>query len=424
MCSSRYKAPPSDAIQIDHGLDTSPIERIGLHLLRRILSRLTIGKLTIITPSGAKVTRLCEDRSGDHPVPNATLTMHRWRMLIRLIRHGDIGFAESYMDGDWSSPDIAALIELAARNRAALDTTLSGTWLTRIADRFKHLRRANTREGSKRNIMAHYDLGNDFYTRWLDDTMIYSSAIYERATDTLEEAQARKIDAIVKQLDLQGGERVLEIGCGWGALAKRLAQEGCDVVAVTLSPAQHAMARERVAAAGLADKADILIQDYRDVEGQFDRIVSIEMFEAVGEAYWTTYFGQIAARLKPGGRAVLQVITIDESRFEAYRNDVDFIQRYVFPGGMLPTPTLIDTLSAQAGLQLAETYRFGLSYALTLAEWNRRFQREWPTLARQGFDDHFKRLWEYYLKYCEGGFAAGAIDVGLYTLTSPTTPSA
>ena len=416
----------------------SPIERVGMFLLKRILAKLTIGRLKVITPSGATLTRTDHD-SGS---PSAVLIIHRWRMLVSLLRHGDIGFADSYLDGDWSSPDIAALIELAARNRAALDDTIDGTWLKRCVDRVFHLRRANTRAGSKRNIVAHYDLGNAFYAHWLDSSMCYSSALYacdatvgvtadvmvdvtvKRAldprdtTDTLEDAQARKLDAIVAQLDLKGGERILEIGCGWGALALRLAEAGCHVTAVTLSPAQHTAAVARIFAAGFAEQVDIRLQDYRDIDGQFDRIVSIEMFEAVGEAYWPLYFARLHALLKPNGIALLQVITIDEKRFDAYRKDVDFIQRHVFPGGMLPTPTIIGSLCAQAGLHLAETRTFGKSYALTLAEWHRRFQHAWPSLQGQGFDERFKRLWEYYLTYCEGGFAAGAIDVGFYRMHS------
>nr|WP_284700775.1 cyclopropane-fatty-acyl-phospholipid synthase family protein [Robbsia betulipollinis] len=398
----------------------SGIERVCLLLLRKLLARWTVGRLTIVTPSGATLVRTSDD-ARPHPAAasHATLTIHRWRMLPRLLRHGDIGFAESYLAGDWSSPDVAALIALAAHNRDALDATMAGSLARRIGDRIGHWRRANTRAGSRRNIVAHYDLGNAFYERWLDAGMVYSSALYRHATDTLEEAQACKLDAIVAQLDLRGGERVLEIGCGWGALALRLAEAGCDVVAITLSPAQQALAAQRVADAGRQAQVDIRLQDYRDIEGSFDRIVSIEMFEAVGEAYWTTYFTQLAARLAPGGRALLQVITIAESRFAAYRRDVDFIQRYVFPGGMLPPPSRLRSLACEAGLGVESEQHFGASYARTLAEWHRRFLKEWPVLTAQGFDDRFKRLWEYYLKYCEGGFAAGAIDVGFYRFRAP-----
>jgi len=347
-------------------------------------------------------------------------------MLWRLIRRGDIGFAESYIDGDWSSPDVAALIALAARNRAVLDRTLAGGRLSDTIERVKHRLRANTRQGSRRNIVAHYDLGNAFYARWLDADMMYSSALYPTdASATLEAAQAHKLDAIIAQLDLKGGERILEIGCGWGQLAKRLAESGADVVGVTLSPAQHRWATARIAEAGWENAVEIRLQDYRDIQGKFDRIVSIEMFEAVGEAYWPVYFERLSALLNPGGSILLQVITIDESRFDAYRNDVDFIQRYVFPGGMLPSPTHIGQLAQAAGLALREVRRFGASYALTLAEWHRRFQDAWPAIREQDrrFDERFRRLWEYYLKYCEGGFTAGAIDVGFYRLSPANSRS-
>ncbi|MGI4814620.1 MAG: class I SAM-dependent methyltransferase [Janthinobacterium lividum] len=412
--SSHRKMSQLDSVQVHIDAQrVSLAERIGLALLRRILTRIAVGQLTVSTPDGATLTRAAEVAG-----PSATLRLRRWRLLTRLLMRGDIGFAESYFDGDWSSPDLAALIELAARNRSALDATISGSRLGRFAHRAFHLLRANTRRGSRRNIVAHYDLGNAFYRSWLDRSMTYSSAIFETASDTLEAAQTRKLDAIVDALDLQGGERVLEIGCGWGALAERLARRGCQVTALTLSPSQHAYATERIAAAQLSGSVEIRLQDYRDVEGSYDRIVSIEMFEAVGEAFWITYFSQLAMRLAPGGLAVLQIITIEASRFDDYRRGVDFIQRYVFPGGMLPTPQIVAQLAADASLESLDQRQFGASYALTLNAWHQRFQQAWPTLQTQRFDERFKRLWEYYLKYCEGGFAAGAIDVGLYRLAA------
>lgn len=423
MYWSRPKSTAMDTVPAHRRALARGIERACRLLLRRLLAGWAVGRLTVVTPSGATLVRGTEDADAHPAAGHATLTIHRWRMLRRLLRHGDIGFAESYLAGDWSSPDVAALIALVALNREALDPTMAGSVTRRICDRIGHWRHANTRAGSRRNIVAHYDLGNAFYARWLDTDMVYSSALYRHATDTLEEAQARKLDAIVAQLDLRGGERVLEIGCGWGALALRLARAGCEVVALTLSPAQHALASRRIADAGRQAQVDIRLQDYRDVEGSFDRIVSIEMFEAVGEAFWTTYFTQLAARLAPGGRALLQVITIAESRFAAYRRDVDFIQRYVFPGGMLPPPNRLHALARDVGLEVEGEQHFGASYARTLAEWHRRFVKAWPVLATQGFDERFRRLWEYYLKYCEGGFAAGAIDVGFYRYRAPAGAS-
>ncbi|WP_347558267.1 cyclopropane-fatty-acyl-phospholipid synthase family protein [Robbsia sp. KACC 23696] len=410
------------------------MQRIGTAILQRLLVRLEWGNLRVVTPEGMIVAHeALSDRttgSGDDDAQtppagaHATLVMHRWRMLLRLLRDGDIGFAESYMDGDWSSPDLAALIALAARNRAALDATLSGTWWRRLADHRSHKQRENTRGGSRRNIADHYDLGNAFYREWLDASMCYSSGLFPcdmpaQPNDvawpaTLEASQARKLDEIERLLMLQGGETVLEIGCGWGALAIRLAARGCQVLALTLSQAQHDETVARVAAAGLSDRVTVRMEDYRDVEGTFDRIVSIEMFEAVGETYWSTYYQKLSACLRPGGVAVLQVITIDESRFDAYRKDVDFIQRYVFPGGMLPAPSHLRSLGNAVSLPLLRERLFGLSYAATLAEWRRRFLLRWPDIRAMGFDERFRRLWEYYLAYCEGGFSAGAIEVGLY----------
>jgi cyclopropane-fatty-acyl-phospholipid synthase len=418
--------------RMPHRLGRGPLQRLGTAVLQRLLARLEWGQLRVITPEGMVVAHSSvsdQSRSGREggaktPVAGAeaTLVLHRWRTLLRLLRDGDIGFAESYIDGDWSSPDLAALIALAARNREALNGTLSGTWWRRIADRRQHRNRENTRHGSRRNIADHYDLGNAFYTKWLDASMCYSSGVFpcdlpaqqSMTSPTLEAAQARKLDEIERLLMLQGGERVLEIGCGWGALAIRLAQRGCDVLALTLSEEQFNETRTRVAAAGLSDRVTVKMQDYRDVDGVFDRIVSIEMFEAVGESYWNAYYQKLSACLRPGGLAVLQVITIDESRFDAYRDDVDFIQRYVFPGGMLPAPSHLHSLGDAVSLPLLRERRFGQSYAATLAEWRHRFLQQWPEILTLGFDDRFRRLWEYYLAYCEGGFAAGALDVGLY----------
>ena len=444
MCAIRYKAldhRPVTLHEDEHGrtphrLPRGPLQRLGTAVLQRLLAKLEWGQLRVITPEGMVVAhssasdhaQSARDDGSQTPGAGAeaTLVLHRWRTLSRLLRDGDIGFAESYIDGDWSSPDLAALIALAARNRDALDRTLSGTWWRRIADRRKHRNRENTRRGSRRNIAEHYDLGNAFYSAWLDASMCYSSAIFPcdltpQQTDappapaqTLEAAQARKLDEIERMLLLQGGERVLEIGCGWGALAIRLAQRGCHVLALTLSEEQYNETRARVAAAGLSDRITVRMQDYRDVDGIFDRIVSIEMFEAVGESYWNTYYRKLSACLRPGGLAVLQVITIDESRFDAYREDVDFIQRYVFPGGMLPAPSHLHSLGDAVSLPLLRARRFGLSYAATLAEWRQRFLQRWPDIQTLGFDERFRRLWEYYLAYCEGGFAAGALDVGLY----------
>jgi cyclopropane-fatty-acyl-phospholipid synthase len=379
-----------------------------------VIRSLKVGHLTIQTPSGARV-----EGRGDIDGPRATLILHRWRTMRRLMLGGDVGFAEAYIDGDWSTPDLATLVELAARNENALSEVTAGRRLARFLHRVKHLLRTNTKRGSRRNIEAHYDLGNDFYKLWLDPSMTYSSALYASPKQSLDEAQENKLSRIMDLLSLKGGERVLEIGCGWGRLAERLSVDrGAHVTGLTLSPSQLAVAKERLRLSG-AKNSELRLQDYRDVTEKFDRVVSIEMIEAVGEKYWPAYFGKIADVLKPGGRAVLQVITIANERFDFYRRNADFIQRYIFPGGMLPSPAVMLDQIAQAGMHFTSLENFGESYAHTLNEWNRRFQRVWPEIEAMGYSRRFKRTWEYYLAYCEGGFRSKAIDVGLYVMTKP-----
>lgn len=379
--------------------------------LRRVLSRIAIGQLTVVTPDGERLYS-----APGLPGPQATLFLDNWRSIRRLLLDGDIGLAEAYRDGDVHTPDLTALIELGARNDATLRELVSGVWPARLLNRLRHILNANTRRGSRRNITAHYDLGNEFYSRWLDASMMYSSALYEAPTDTLESAQKRRLDRIVAMLDLSGGEHVLEIGCGWGALAERLAREGCRVTAVTLSPAQLEAARQRIAAAGLSERVTIELRDYRDVSGEFDRIVSIEMIEAVGRAYWPSYFETLHRSLRPGGRVVLQAITIDDALFESYQQGTDFIQRYIFPGGSLPSVPVLKRSADTAALAVVEQLDFGGSYALTLREWRRRFLDNWADIAPLGFDEPFRRLWEFYLCYCEAGFRARTIDVNLIAL--------
>jgi cyclopropane-fatty-acyl-phospholipid synthase len=328
---------------------------------------------------------------------------------------GDVGFAEAYADGDWSTPDLRALFDLALQNEAALTRTTDGWWVTRALRRLYHRQRANSRRGSRWNIAAHYDLGNDFYAKWLDRGMNYSSALYESDVQTIEQAQAAKLTRVVELLEIEGGERVLEIGCGWGGMADRLVRDhACLLTGVTLSIEQLSYARRRLADA--EGRADLRLQDYRDIEGRFDRIVSIEMMEAVGEEYWALYFDTLRERLRDGGIAVLQIITIAEERFAAYRARPDFIQRHIFPGGMLPTDDIIRSEAARAGLRLVAHECFGQSYARTLQEWRLRFLQSWPQLERMGFDRRFRRLWEYYLIYCEAGFRSGATCVAFYKL--------
>jgi len=391
-----------------YGRSLTKPKSLLIRALSRILSNLECGRIVVTLPGGERF-----EHSAPRPGPEAVLTVHRWRALWRTIARGDIGFAEAFIDGDCSSPDLAKVIELFVRSQATLDK-VAGLAPVRLINRLRHMARANTKRGSKRNIVAHYDLGNDFFARWLDDGMSYSSALYTAAGQTLEAAQTAKQDKILDELALAPGNSVLEIGCGWGGLAERIARKGAHVTALTLSPSQLACAKARLAASGEA--CDLRLQDYRDVRGTFDRIVSIEMLEAVGRAYWPSYFAMIRDRLARDGQAVLQVITLDESRYDTYTRQVDFIQRYIFPGGMLPTPAIMREQIAAAGLALKSTFTFGESYANTLAEWSRRFHGALPAIEAMGLDEKFQRLWAYYLAYCEGGFRAGVLDVGLYTI--------
>jgi cyclopropane-fatty-acyl-phospholipid synthase len=384
---------------------------LARRLARLLLSRIHTGRLTIVTPSGMRFVS-----HGTGSGPEGVLVLRRWRTLRRLLLRGDIAFAEAFIDGDWDSPDLPALIELAGRNLPTLAKAIDANAFRRLRNRLVHRLNANTRRGSKRNIRHHYDLGNSFYRLWLDSGMSYSSALYSGAEQTLEEAQAAKQRRAIALMDLSGGERVLEIGCGWGGLAEQLAHgSGCHVTGVTLSPAQLDYATARLGEM----PAELRLQDYRDVRGRFDRIVSIEMMEAVGEAYWPSFFSALHDRLKPGGLAVLQAISIREDQFDSYRRCTDFIQHYIFPGGMLPTITEIRRQTERAGMLLRSMENFGGSYARTLAEWRKRFHLAWPEIEKLGFDARFRRMWDYYLAYCEGGFRAGTIDVGLYVLAKP-----
>jgi cyclopropane-fatty-acyl-phospholipid synthase len=391
-----------------HGLGAS----IAVGIVRRLLAMLDAGCLTVVLPSGAII-----EHRGSRPGPTAQLNMKRWRAVRRLVLEGDVGFAGAYVEGDWSSPDLTALIELGALNGQKFMDAVAGSTPFRIANWIGHRFRANTKTGSRRNIEFHYDLGNQFYRFWLDSSMNYSSAIFGRAEATLEEAQETKLRRIVETLRVPQGGNVLEIGCGWGALASTMAQDaGANVTGLTISPAQLQSATELVRARSLEKQVDLRLQDYRDVEGTFDRIVSIEMIEAVGREFLPGYFDTIRSRLKPGGLCVLQAITIAEDRFADYCRRPDFIQRYIFPGGFLPTKTLLRETMESAGLRLTAIETFGDSYALTLREWRRRFLIAWPDIQKLGFTPSFRRLWEYYLCYCEAGFRAGAIDVGLYSV--------
>jgi len=387
-----------------HELASLPrVARMGFNLL---LS-LKYGSLVVCLPNG----RTYQIR-GAEPGPDAHLNIHDIRFARMVVQSGDVGVGEAYMAGYWSSPDITTFLELFCINRDATVEALKGRPVMRFLLSLRHWLNANTKRGSKRNISAHYDLGNSFYNEWLDETMTYSSALYEDGTQSLESAQNAKYASLVKGADIQPDHTVLEIGCGWGGFAEFVGKEvGAKVKALTISQEQYDFARERIFKAGLNEKVDVCFQDYRDETGQYDRIASIEMFEAVGEKYWPTYFEKLSSCLKPGGRAGLQIITIQDRMFDDYRRGTDFIQRHIFPGGMLPPPTKLANMGAHLGLHLKAERIFGQDYARTLAEWRERFHDAWPRIKPLGFDDRFKRLWEFYLHYCEAGFRSENIDV-------------
>ncbi|PKO88728.1 MAG: SAM-dependent methyltransferase [Betaproteobacteria bacterium HGW-Betaproteobacteria-10] len=368
-------------------------------LVFQLLEKLHNGRLEIRLPDGSS-------RLFGHGEPSVTLNVIDEAMFSAVLAKGDIGLAEAYLDAQWDSPDITGLLALLANNRAVLKKAVYGSWRNLLAARVRHWLNGNSRAGSKRNIMAHYDLGNDFYQLWLDPGMSYSSALY-RAVDegNLESAQRAKYARILSRLKADAGQSVLEIGCGWGGFAELAVADGLQVTGLTLSPAQLKWAQKRVPG------ADLRLQDYRDTQEQFDHIVSIEMFEAVGERWWPTYFKSIAKALKPGGRAVVQSITIRDDLFANYRKGTDFIQQYVFPGGMLPSRAAFRAAAAKQGLVVHGEYAFGEDYARTLAEWRHAFEAKWPEIAALGFDENFRRLWRMYLCYCEAGFLAGNVDV-------------
>jgi cyclopropane-fatty-acyl-phospholipid synthase len=379
-----------------------------------LLRRLQAGTLTLRTPDG--VTHQATGVS--RPELHAVLDVHDWSVFGATLRTGDIGFAESFMAGQWTTPQLADLLRLILANREVVDQAIYGSWWGSLLHRLQHALNRNTRRGSKRNIQAHYDLGNEFYALWLDSTMTYSSAWFEGDhTRPLAQAQTAKLRRAIAATGVQPGQRLLEIGCGWGAVAEAAALEGVEVVGLTLSNEQLAWAQARLARAGVAERTDLRLQDYRDVpDGPFDAIVSVEMFEAVGRPYWGGYFETVRRQLKPGGKACIQVIVIRDDLFERYARSADFIQRHVFPGGMLPSTALFEQHARAAGLRVVERFAFGLDYAETLRRWRQAFLARLEQVRSQGFDERFVRLWEFYLAYCEAAFDAGNTDVIQFTL--------
>ncbi|MEN2980613.1 cyclopropane-fatty-acyl-phospholipid synthase [Tistrella bauzanensis] len=394
-------------------------------LLRGAVERWAVGDLTIILPDGRRVVA-----RGATPGPHALMRLADWSVVRRCLKRGAVGFAEAYIDGAVDTDDLPALLTLLARNEAALAAGFAGRRTARILGWMAHaLVRRNSRRGSKRNIHAHYDLGNSFYELWLDPSMSYSAGIFgpdgpgsdgpgsdDTASDDtgdLIAAQHAKYDRILDRIAGDGSKaaHILEIGCGWGGFAERAAERGHTVHGITISRAQLAYAKARARAGGWDDRAVLDFRDYRDLQGRFDHIVSIEMIEAVGERWWPAYFRTLADRLAPGGRAIVQAITIHDAHFDRYRRGADFIQRYVFPGGMLPTRQIIRDQAAAAGLAVTDEYAFGADYARTLIAWLARFDAARARVVAAGFDDRFIRLWRYYLAYCAAGFDTGRIDV-------------
>ncbi len=393
-----------------------PAPTLAARTLFRLLSRLARGRLTVCTPEG--VRRVF---AGEEPGPVADLEIRDWRAVGRMVRAADIGVAECWRDGLIDTSDMTAFLQLCEANESVLAEVWTGNPLVALFYRLAHLLRANTRAGSRRNIHAHYDLGNEFYALWLDRTMTYSSGLFTAGLDgSLERAQEAKYERMLETLGVASGHHVLEVGCGWGGFAEYAARtRGCRVTGITISRAQLDYARTRIRRAGLDHLVDLRFQDYRDLEGTYDRIVSIEMVEAVGERWWPAYFRKLRDCLVPGGRACIQAITIDESAFAQYRRSSDFIREYVFPGGMLAPVERLAREARAAGLSAHEPFRFGLHYAETLRRWRERFEERAAAVRALGFDGKFLVLWRFYLHYCEAGFNARRTDVVHLELERP-----
>jgi cyclopropane-fatty-acyl-phospholipid synthase len=376
---------------------------------------MAIGRMDFVLPDG-RIFRA----EGAAPGPVAELQVIDTDIFTRLVRDGDLAFSESYMTGGWSTPDLQAFMDLIHAGNDEVYDGFPGMKLVRAYEMFRFWLHSNTKKQAQKNISAHYDLGNEFYGLWLDDTMTYSSAKFDNGQESLEKAQTAKYASMVDQMGAQPGDHILEIGCGWGGFAEYAAAErGLKVTGLTISREQHAYAVERMARKGLSDRVEIKMQDYRDEQGIYDGIASIEMFEAVGQKYWSTYFNTVRDRLRPGKFATLQIITIQDKRWDVYRKGVDFIQKYIFPGGMLPAPSVLRAEVENAGLSVARSIEFGDSYSQTLRRWHETFNDRWDEVAELGFDDQFRRMWNYYLTSCAAAFKTGICDVTQITVRRP-----
>ena len=391
--------------------------RLGTETLLSLLSQLSSGHLKMVLPDGN-----IREFGNKSDALHAELQILDWSVFKQVLSHGDIGFAESYIRGEWNTPDLKAILELAIRNRTILEKAIYGSWYGSILYRIRHWLRDNSKTGSRKNIHAHYDLGNAFYTLWLDPTMSYSSAWFsEGEKQSLADAQRAKISRILQSLDTKAGDHILEIGCGWGGVMEEALRSNTAITGLTLSTEQKAFAEDRLkkvqSQVEHSNPFEVRLQDYRDCQEQFEGIASVEMFEAVGEKHWPEYFQTIAKCLKPGGKACIQTIVIAEELFERYRHNTDFIQQYVFPGGMLPSRTSFKESAAKAGLQIEGEFAFGADYAKTLCLWRDNFNRKLDEVHGLGFDEAFIRLWNFYLMYCAAGFAERNIDVVQFTLS-------
>lgn len=377
--------------------------------------RLRKGRVDFILPDGRKFRA-----DGAEPGPVAEVHVHNDDLFARLIRDGDLGFCDAYLEGWWSTPDLQAFMDFVHGDNNEVYDSFPGKNLLQMYEKFRFWLQSNSKRQAKRNISHHYDLGNDFYALWLDDTMTYSSALFETGQESLEKAQTAKYASMVDQMGAEAGDHVLEIGCGWGGFAEYAAKErGLRVTGLTISEEQYKFAVDRIEKAGLSDLVTFKLQDYRDERGKYDGIASIEMFEAVGQKYWPTYFSSVKDCLKPGKNATLQIITVEDARWDVYNRGVDFIQKYIFPGGMLPSPTVLRQEIESAGLQVARSIEFGESYSQTLRRWHETFNEKWDHVANLGFDDRFRRMWNFYLTSCAATFLSGNCDVTQITITRP-----
>ena len=380
-----------------------------------IICRIEKGTLSFTLPDGRTF-----GAKGAEPGPAGHFDIADDRLFGRMVRDGEMGFAEAYMDGWWDSPDLQALLDVSLMNNEAVARGFTGAGLVRAYERLRHWLRSNTKRGSRKNISYHYDLGNDFYGLWLDPSMSYSSALYSGQGEDMVAAQMNKYASICDRMHLERDQHVLEIGCGWGGFAEYAIKErGAQVTGLTLSREQHDFAKKRLFEAGLAERADIVMRDYRDEQGSYDGIASIEMFEAVGERYWPTYFNSVRERLKPGALASIQMITIADELFDSYRRGSDFVQKYIFPGGMLASPKVAQATAERSGLSFAGSLEFGSCYSRTLREWFETFNAKWDEVSALGFDDRFRRMWNFYLTSCAACFLNGTTDVTQMTLRKP-----